>query len=295
MTSSILFILNSCIKTNTSIQRIAHSGLTNSSIFNVNQIRFAGHAKWQNIKSTKEANDMAKCKLINRYVMMVKKSIVSQNFQADPKLNGKLADVLAEAQKFNIPKATLERAIVRAQNVTIKSINIDIQGPGGCSVIVRCETDNISFLRRDIRKLLKKHDAAMLGDDSKLVNMFKSQGYIRTEMETKDGRAINRDFAEEAAILANAEEVETESYEDATDEKLSKAWVFSTDADSLNPCKGELEKLGFKILSCDLELVPYRYIDFGTDVLDKTLELQRDLQSMDQVLDVFHNVAGLKS
>lgn len=252
-----------------------------------NQKRFAGHAKWQNIKSTKQANDLAKGKLISRYVMLVKKAIVMNKMQTDPKLNSALAGVLSEANKLNVPKATLERAIARATNMKLLSINLEVQGPGGSTLILRCETENAGLLRRDIKKLLKKFDANLMPDDT-LINMFRSRGFVRVAVKTTDGRDVDQDFAEEAAIIANAEDVYQEEY-DSTDSGLSKAWVFNTDANSLNPCKGELEKLGLKVLSTDLELVPFRQIEFGNDVAEKVMELTKALSEHDQVLDIFHN------
>lgn len=254
-----------------------------------NQTRSAGHAKWQNIKNTKQANDVSKGKLFSRYVLMVKKAIVMNKMQGDPKLNPKLADVLSEAYKLNVPKATLERAIVRATNLKIYPINLEVQGPAGCTLIVRCETENANNLRREVKKILKKYDSSLLPDETS-INMFRSRGFIRAATSTVDGRNIDQDFAEEAAIVANAEEVYLEEY-DSTDESLSKAWVFNTNATTLNPCKGELEKQGFKILSTDLELVPYREVNFGEGVLEKVENLSKALSEMDQVLDIFHNCA----
>lgn len=253
-----------------------------------NQQRLAGHAKWQNIASTKKTNDLAKGQKISRYVQMVRRAVVSGGRQGDPKLNGKLADVLNEAYKANVPKATLERAIARALDVKIASINIEIQGPGQCAVIARCETENQSAFRREVKKAIKKLDSTLMGEDT-LINMFQSRGLIRTETKTADGREVNQDFAEEAAIVANAEEVVLEDYDDD-----SQVWLFSTDAYSLNPCKGELEKFGLKVITHDLELVPYRTIDFGKESYEKMLELITVLREMDQVIDVFHNATPPK-
>lgn len=254
-----------------------------------NQTRLAGHAKWQNIKSTKTANDDLKCKTISRYVLMVRRAIIAGDRQTDPKLNTKLGTVLAEAAKLNVPKATLERAIARALNLKVIPLNLEIQGPGGCSLIVRCETENIGLLRREVKKVIKKFDSNIMGDDT-LINMFKSQGFVRAAYKLNDGREINDEYAEEAAILSNAQEVYLEVNEDTSDDELSKQWVFLTDAETLNPCRGELEKQGFKILSHDLDLVPYRTIDFGPGVYEKVVELQASLQELDQVVDIFHNV-----
>lgn len=254
-----------------------------------NQIRHAGHAKWQNIRGTKQANDLAKGKLISRYVQLIRRAIISNNRQTDPKLNPKLAELLAEAGRLNVPKATMERAIVRAADLKVKSVNVEIQGPAGCTLIARCETENTGQLRRDIKKVIKKFDSNVLPDDT-VINMFQSRGFIRTDDKTIDGRDINQDFAEEAAIMSNAQEVSEEApVEESTTGK--KIWVFETDAETLNPCKGELEKHGFKVLSYDLELVAYRDVDFGPGVFDQVVEITKALQELDQVIDVFHNVA----
>lgn len=254
------------------------------------QTRFAGHAKWQNIRHTKQANDLNKGRITSRYVLLVRRAVLSNGMQTDPKLNKPLGDLMAEAQKLNIAKATLERAIVRATNVKIIATNLEIQGPGGSSIITRVETDNIPLFRRDIKKVLKKFDSALMPEDS-IINMFRSQGFIRTAPKTKDERDINLDFAEEAAILANAQEVYEETYEDVKDESLARTWVFMTDAENLDPCKGELEKQGFKVLSSVLELVPYNGIKFSPDVIKKVEELIRALRELDQVVDVYSNVA----
>lgn len=253
------------------------------------QIRCAGHAKWQNIRSTKTANDVAKGRLVSRYVLLVRRAVISGGMNPNPKLNNKLGAVLTEASKFNVPKATLERAIERAMNVKMKPVTCEIQGPGGCSLVARCETDNISALRRELKKVCKKFDSSLVTDNT-LLNMFKSQGFVRTEMKTKDDRQIDQDFAEEAAILSNAQEVSVETYE-TNEGNQTQAWVFSTDADSLNPCRGELEKQGFVVISHDLELVPYREVDFGPSVYEKVEGLVNSLRELDQVLDIFHNVS----
>lgn len=254
------------------------------------QIRLAGHAKWQNIAHTKLATDQAKAKMISRYVLLVRRAVVSNNMQTDPKLNSKLAAILSEAGKMNVPKATLERAIARAVNVKIISCNLEIQGPDGSAIVARCETDNVGGLRRDVKKILRKHDSNLMPEDS-IVTMFKSKGFIRTATQTKDGREIDPEFAEEAAIMSNAEEFELEEYDQSSDESSTKAWVFHTDASTINHCRGDLEKLGFNVLSSDLDLVPYRAIKYGDEAFRKICQLVNELSEHEQVLDVFHNAA----
>lgn len=249
-------------------------------------LRYAGHAKWQNIKGTKLANDLAKGRLISRYVLMVRKAIVTNKMISDPKLNNKLAAVLAEANKFNVPKATLDRAIARSANVKMVSCTVEIQGTEGWSMIVKAETDNKSFLRRDIRKAIKKFDSGLVPDDT-INSMFKSQGFIRTTTKAKDGNDVSQDSAEEAAIMSGAEEVFLESY---GDENVPSVWCFSTSEETLNACKGELEKQGLQVISAELEYKPHREVDFGPEVSNKVQSILEALEEFDQIEFIAHNV-----
>lgn len=243
--------------------------------------RLAGHAKWQNIKGTKMSNDLAKGKLVSRYVQLVRKAIVSNAMITDPKLNSKLAGVLAEATKLNVPKATLERAIVRTANVKFVPIDIEAQHTAGWSLVIKCETENKSNLRRELKKILKKYDISLVTEDS-LINMFRQQGIIRTPNKFIDGRELTQDLAEEAAIVANIEEV-------AYDED-NEQFVYTTSADLVNSARGELSKMGIDIISSDVELTPFREVDFGPETSEKVAEVLVVLREHEQVVDVYHNV-----
>lgn len=236
------------------------------------------------------ANDAARCKLISRYVHLVRRAVIAGGYIGDPKLNGKLAAVLAEAQKLSLPKATLERSIERALNVKIVPANVFIQGPGGSAIVARCETENVSNLRREFKKACKKLEANVLPDDS-MMSMFRSKGIIRTStiMNAADQREIDSDYAEESAIMSNAEEVYLEEIGEGNE--ATKSWVFHTDAANLDPCRSSLEKLGFKVTSSELELEAYREVDFGEEAYEKIEQLIETLRSLDQVVDVYHNAA----
>ena len=221
--------------------------------------------------------------------MMVRRVIIANNRITDPKLNSKLAAVLAEANKMNVPKATLERAIARAADIKVFAKTLEIQGPSGSVVIAQCETDNNHELRKRIKKSLRKYDSCLLPEET-VIAMFRSRGFIRASTKLKDNREVDYDFAEEAAIIASAEQVYLESNPDAQDEQLQNTWVFETDAATLASCRGELEKFGLQIMSQDLNLVPYNPIDFGLEVYEKTSSLLSELQDHEQVVAVFHNI-----
>lgn len=246
------------------------------------QYRQAGHAKWQNIRHTKLAQDGLKAKLNGRIVFAIKKAIVSNNRQTDPKLNRELAAVLVEAARNNVCKATVERAIERTKNMKFYTVTIEIEGPAKSSILLKAETDNAGFLRRDVRKVLKKFEAFLLPDDS-IINMFRNQGCVRTELTKKDGKAIDMDEAEEAAIEVNAEEVYIE------DNGEEKTYVFITNPDIVNQSSGQLQKLGFKVKYSESDLVPYRKVEYDQATLEKIEEVVKSLRALPDVIDVYTN------
>lgn len=117
------------------------------------QQRFAGHAKWQNIAHTKAANDKAKGQRTNRYCMMIRRACAHGT---DPKVNDKLRDVIAQALKCQIARATIDRQIERAKNVKIREVIVEVATPGGAFLLCEVETDNISRTRADLKKIMRK-------------------------------------------------------------------------------------------------------------------------------------------
>lgn len=117
--------------------------------------RLAGHSKWQNIRHTKQSNDAKRAGMISKYCLAVRKALVTGG-GTDPKLNSALANVLAAAQKDNVPKDTLMRQIEKFNNIELKKHIIEIIGPNNIFLMVELETDDISRTRHDVKKILKK-------------------------------------------------------------------------------------------------------------------------------------------
>lgn len=117
--------------------------------------RLAGHSKWQNIRHTKASNDAKRSATISKYCLAVRKACLAGG-GGDPKLNSALANVLAAAQKENVPKDTLMRQIDKFNNVQLKKHLLEIVAPGSIFVIVEVETDDIARTRHDLKKCLKK-------------------------------------------------------------------------------------------------------------------------------------------
>lgn len=123
-------------------------------LFTIQQIRCKGHSKWQNIKSTKEANDQAKARIIGKYVTLIRKCVIDKG--PDPKSNVKLAGLLLDAKKNNVPIDTINRNIKRASELKTIPTVLELLGPAGSLVVLNCEAINKGKLRQEIFKVCKK-------------------------------------------------------------------------------------------------------------------------------------------
>merc|ERR1712212_1000426 len=77
------------------------------------QLRLAGHAKWQNIASTKKKKDGEKSSLYGRFALMISKAV--REGGPDPVSNLTLAKVLEQAKKNHVPKSTTDGTIAKCQ------------------------------------------------------------------------------------------------------------------------------------------------------------------------------------
>lgn len=120
----------------------------------VRQIRCKGHSKWQNIQHTKAANDARKGAVASRFTFSVRMEAIKNG--ADPKINRNLQKLIDDALRAGVRKESLNRQLLKATNAKIKTVMIDIMGPGRCLILLESETENVSRTRTDIKSLLRK-------------------------------------------------------------------------------------------------------------------------------------------
>ncbi|XP_076168424.1 translational activator of cytochrome c oxidase 1 isoform X2 [Ptiloglossa arizonensis] len=136
---------------------------------------YAGHSKWQNIKHIKMENDTAKSLLFNRLTNKMK-AVVAETKISNPSENSKLAQLVDQAKKANMPAATLNKVLEKLQkNENHKIEVLPVRGP-----------------------------------ELSTLNVFDCASYI---IALKD---CTLDEATDDAILINAHDVEEVQYDDKT-------------------------------------------------------------------------------
>jgi transcriptional/translational regulatory protein YebC/TACO1 len=192
----------------------------------------AGHAKWQNIKVIKAEKDKQKGALCNKYVRLV--TALVREHGPDPKANSKLANLLEEAKRNNIPSSTLENALKRAKSKKLQSGTIEMLGPGGSIIIFEYETDDLCEMRRMIKVMCRKYSVGIFPATSERWRAaYEQKGIIRVSKQL-NGENIDDEKMLDAAIEAGAEDVK-KGEED-------NIYEFYSAPDDVHLVKSELEQ-----------------------------------------------------
>ncbi len=123
----------------------------------------SGHSKWKTTKHHKAAVDAKRGKVFGKLAKII--SIAAREKGGDPAMNPRLRIAIETAQKENMPKENIDRAIKRGtgegEGATLEAITFEIYGPEGVAIIVEAITDNKNRTLSEIKKLLSVHGAKL--------------------------------------------------------------------------------------------------------------------------------------
>ncbi|KFM59174.1 Translational activator of cytochrome c oxidase 1, partial [Stegodyphus mimosarum] len=251
------------------------------SLYDITSCRqMAGHAKWQNIKHIKAEKDRKKQILCNRYARLVALAVREKG--PDPKINHKLATILEDAKKNNVPSSTLENAM-KTGNKKTKIGTIEVLGPGGCFLVLDYEAENISTMRHDIKVICKKYSANMLSTEGRWRAVYEQKGIIKAVSEL-GGQPVDAEKALDAAIEAGAEEVHTKG-----DENDKTYLEFLCAAEDLHKIKKELER-HYEIEEAYIGYIPSTTVKLSEEDLTLADHLLEELGDLQEVVRIYENV-----
>lgn len=165
----------------------------------------AGHSKWANIQHRKNRQDS---KRSNLWTKLIREIIVAaRTGGGDPDINPRLRLALVKARGGNVPKDTVNNAILKGtgklEGVSYEEIRYEGYGVGGAALIIDCTTDNRVRTVADVRHALAKN-GGNLGTDGSVAFMFKHCGQFVFAPGTSEDRVM------EIALEAGAEDVITD-------------------------------------------------------------------------------------
>lgn len=204
--------------------------------------------------------------------------VVAKNGVPDPESNPALRNMIERAKKDQVPAHVIEKAIEKAKGgggEDYSAARYEGYGPGGCSVIVDCLTDNPNRTITEVRNCFTK-TGAKLGAAGSVAHLFDHLAVFSFASDDEDAVL-------EAMLEADINVDETES-------KDGKVTVFTP--------PGEFDKAKTAILEAfpDVELevqeitfLPQVETEISADdreTFEKFLEMLNDC---DDVQDVYHS------
>ncbi len=231
---------------------------------------------YQNRKVSMAKTSATKSKVYGRYGREI--YVVAKQGGVDPSGNLALRSILERAKRDQVPSHVIEKAMEKAKGGGGEDYSLaryEGFGPGGCTVIVECLTDNPNRTFGDVRQCFNKGNGK-LGTPGTVSHMF--------------DHSIILSFAgdEEAVMeaLLNAD-VDVADIEDED----GKVTVFAPPAEYAKAKSALADTFGeFEYDVDEIQFIPQTYTTLGVDDVaswDKMLELLNDL---DDVQNIYHNV-----
>ncbi|KAG5888305.1 hypothetical protein JTB14_022193 [Gonioctena quinquepunctata] len=245
--------------------------------------RFAGHSKWQNIRHTKGEKDAQRGRLFTKLGQQMKVA-VQEGGNADVKFNQRLAQVIDQAKRADMPSSTIQSILKSCQNdkSQSKSYLIEIKGPGSCFILCEVYTPNLHHLKQNMATVLKKHQSKF--SDGGGTHLFEEKGVIEANYPTEES-------VSEEEILENATNHAIES--GAEDVKVTEKNIveFACGKTNLNKVVNELEKTGYKIINAEVEYTPLKTLALQDADLEMCASLYEKLENFPDVVRLSDNIA----
>jgi len=236
----------------------------------------SGHSKWSKVKQFKGAIDAKRSASFTKLAREIEVAVREKG--SDPGMNFRLRMAIDRARAGNMPKDSIERAIIRgsgnADGTQVESLRYEAYGPGGAGLVVECLTDNRNRTAGDVKHIMSKNGGSFAAPGS-VAFQFDHKGVVRTGPVAAD----RRDEVELALIDAGAEDIRHE-------EEGTTIVCAINDLSKLNEV---VSGLGLTVASAEIEWLPKTTValdDASGESLSKLIDL---LDEHDDVSNVFTN------
>lgn len=234
----------------------------------------SGHSHWAKIKRAKAGNDAKRGKVWSK---IARKIIIAAKGGGDPRDNLTLRYTIDEGKAANMPKDTIEKAILKGTGelgaVNYEAITYEGYGPGGVAVMVEALTNNRSRIAPELRKIFETH-GGNLGTNGSVAFQFTRQGLITIKAD-----AVKEDRLLELALDAGAEDVKNEI----------EAFIVVTGPTVMHKVKDVIVAANIPIEGAEVTYLPNSTIPVDGAVAARVLRLMDALEDNDDVQAVSHN------
>jgi YebC/PmpR family DNA-binding regulatory protein len=234
----------------------------------------AGHSHWAKIKRAKGANDAKRGKIWSK---IARKIIIAAKSGGDPRDNLSLRYTIDEAKAVNMPKDTIEKAILKgtgelgAENY--EAMTYEGYGPGGVAILIEALTNNRARTAPELRTIFERN-GGNLANSGAVAFQFTKQGIIAIKTDATD-----EDRLLELALDAGAEDVKN----------VGEVYEVITTPTAYLKVKEALAAMNVPIEASEITNMPNNTVPVEGDAAQKIVKLIEALEDNDDVQSVSHN------
>jgi YebC/PmpR family DNA-binding regulatory protein len=235
----------------------------------------SGHSKWSTIKHKKAATDKKRGQQFSKLARAI--MVAAKEGGGDPDSNAALANAVAKAKSYSLPRENIERAIQKGagggEGENFETVVYEGFGPSGAAFVVEALTDNRNRTAANVRSIFTKAGSA-LGAPGSVAWKFDRKGVV-----------ILENVADEDELLLAAAEA-------GADDSEGEDGIFrvTTDPTELSVVRIALEAAGFEVTSAELTLLPKQLAEIDDEGSRKVLKMVDSLEDDDDVQEVFFDV-----
>ena len=235
----------------------------------------AGHSKWSNIKHRKAGQDAKRAKVFTKIIREL--TVAARDGGGNVEDNPGLRTVVDKAKAAQMPKDTMERAIVRGaggqDGADLVALTYEGYGPAGVAVLVETTTDNRNRTVAEVRHAFSK-SGGNLGTDGSVAYLFDKRGQIVFAPTDEEDTLV------EVAIEAGAEDVDV-----VADGSIE----VTTLPEDFIQVKDVLTDQGYEAVAAEVAMIPQTLTALDEEQAEKVGRLLDMLEDLDDVTNLYTN------
>jgi YebC/PmpR family DNA-binding regulatory protein len=235
----------------------------------------AGHSKWSNIKHRKAGQDAKRAKVFTKIIREL--TVAARDGGGNVEDNPGLRTVVDKAKAAQMPKDTMERAIVRGaggqDGADLVALTYEGYGPAGVAVLVETTTDNRNRTVAEVRHAFSK-SGGNLGTDGSVAYLFDKRGQIVFAPTDEEDALV------EVAIEAGAEDVDV-----VADGSIE----VTTLPEDFIQVKDVLTDQGYEAVAAEVAMIPQTLTALDEEQAEKVGRLLDMLEDLDDVTNLYTN------
>jgi YebC/PmpR family DNA-binding regulatory protein len=234
----------------------------------------AGHSHWSKIKRAKGANDAKRGKIWSK---IARKIIIAAKAGGDPRDNLNLRYTIDEAKAANMPKDTIEKAIMKGTGElggeNYENATYEGYGPSGVAIFIEALTNNRSRTAPEMRMIFERN-GGNLATTGSVAFQFAKQGIIGIKAD-----AVDEDKLLEIALDAGADDVRNQG---DMFEVITAPTAFLKVKDAITAANIPIE-------ASEITYLPNNTVAVEGEVALKVLKMIESFEDNDDVQSVSHN------